>query len=61
MAEALQLSTTVPNLLLWCHIMGVEGTPPAHYLTLLEGLSAQVQVDRWWTGEEDCVPGKFRY
>ena len=28
-AEALQLSTTVPYLLLWCHIMGVEGTPPA--------------------------------
>ena len=29
-AKALQLSTTVPYLLLWAHIMAVEGTPPGH-------------------------------
>ena len=48
-AEALQLSTTVPYLLLWCHVMGVEGTPPAHYLTLLEALGYLPKF-RWTAG-----------
>ena len=49
MAEALQLSTTVPYLLLWAHIMAVEGTPPGHYLTLLEALGYLPQF-RWTAG-----------
>ena len=48
-AEALQLSTTVPFLLLWCHVMGMEGTPPGHYLSLLEALGYLPKF-RWTSG-----------
>ena len=37
-AEALQLATTVPYLLLWSYVMAMEGTPPVLYLSLLESL-----------------------
>jgi hypothetical protein len=57
-AEALQMSTTVPYLLLWAYVMGIEGNPPDLYLSLLESLGYLPKFC-WTSGQEDRDPGKF--
>ena len=52
-AEALQLSTTVPYLLLWAYVMALEGTPPMLYLSLLESLGYLPRF-RWTS----CMQGR---
>ena len=52
-AEALQLSTTVPYLLLWAYVMALEGTPPVLYLSLLESLGYLPRF-RWTS----CTQGR---